>query len=81
MSSVTQRPLKYVSRKRYLGSFFADDYLISPNLPRTFIKGKLESVPSRPEKYHSFINRIVQSFDVLIGKADALYWQDSFIEK
>jgi len=78
MNVTTNRPMKWLKSKRYLGAFFADDYLISNNVPRTFVKGILASVPSRPEKYHSFVNRIVQAFDVLKGKADALYWHDSF---
>lgn len=65
--------------KRYLGAFLADDYMRESLLmTRTFVKGKLESVPVRPLKYYSFINRILQAFDVLIGRADALYWWQDF---
>ena len=70
--------MKYVTKKRYLGSIMANDYWFGNNSPRTFIKGKLESVPARPVKYYSIINRILQAFDVLRGKADALYWWESF---
>ena len=80
MSSVTNRPIKWLKSKRYLGALFADNYLISNNFPRT-VKGRLDSVPSRPVPYYSFINRILQAWDVLFSKADALYWQESFEEE
>lgn len=78
MNSVTNRPVEYMSQKRYLGSYFADDFLINSNYPRTFIKGQLISFPAREYPYFSTLNRIYQSFDVLRGKADAIYWQESF---
>ena len=67
-----------MNKKRYLGSFFANDFLVELVKTRTFIKGKLESVPARPVKYHSIFNRVYQAFDVLRGKADALYWWEDF---
>ena len=81
MTFVTNRPIKWLKSKRYLGALFADNYLISNNVPRTFVKGRLDSVPSRPVPYHSFTNRILQAWDVLFSKADALYWQESFEEE
>lgn len=78
MTTIFNKPLE-LNKKRYLGSHFANDYLGESLLnTRTFVKGKLESVPARPEKYHSALNRIYQAFDVLRGKADAIYWWETF---
>lgn len=77
MSQTFNKPIE-MNKERYLGAYLANDFLPELVNTRTFIKGKLESVPSRPEKYHSVFNRIYQAFDVLRGKADALYWWESF---
>lgn len=78
MSGIFNRPIK-MNKKRYLGSFFASEAELKQlDSVRTFVKGKLESVPARPIKYRNIFNRIYQAFDVLRDKADALYWWESF---
>lgn len=77
MSSTTDRPVEYVSSKKYLGSFFADEGL-EAMFAQCKRKVGLLWKPARPETYRSVINRLIQAFDVLRGKADALYWHDSF---
>jgi hypothetical protein len=77
----SQRPTKWLNSKRYLGAFLADDLFID-NLKSTsqrngyIFHGMTLPTPKRPESYHNFINRILQAFDVLKGKADALYWYE-----
>lgn len=68
-----------MNKNRYLGSYLASEAELKQlDSVRTFVKDKLESVPARPVKYHNLFNRIYQAFDVLRGKADALYWWESF---
>lgn len=77
--NTSDRPKKWIENKRYLGAILADD---SISEVRTFRScSKLKSVPHRPEKYHSIINRILQAWDVLVGNADALYWYEYFDSK
>lgn len=77
MTGIFNKPLE-MNKKRYLGAILADDTITQV---RTFVEGKLESVPARPCKYYSVFNRIYQAFDVLRGKADALYWWEDFTKE
>ena len=39
-------------------------------------KDSLKKQPARPERYLTIFERIKQAKDVLLKKADALYWYD-----
>ena len=79
--NATKRNLNWIKNKKYLGAFLADTFFIEMISSCQYRK-ELAGVhyPKRPEKYHSFINRIFQARDVLFGKADALYWIEDIEE-
>ena len=76
MPSTTNRPKKWF-QGRYFGAFMCDmDFIgmITSNNRR--IEKPPFMIPNRPERYHSFANRVLQAIDVFKGKADALYWPE-----
>lgn len=74
--SIVNKPKKLLAEK-YLGSILAEAESFQTG--REVIVNKMRGwKPARPEKYHSLKNRLFQAWDVLNGKADALYWYEDF---
>ena len=76
MSTVSNAPKEYITKKRYLGSLFANSYWMNSGIAQH--RDGIQMYPARPERYHSFISRALQAIDVFFGRADAIYWWEDF---